>query len=49
MVPLIEPEQCNNKFIYNNLITPAMICAGYLEGNVDSCQVMASFYSTLGP
>ncbi|XP_005606217.2 transmembrane protease serine 2 isoform X1 [Equus caballus] len=38
MVPLIEPEQCNNKFIYNDLITPAMICAGYLEGKVDSCQ-----------
>ncbi|KAM4887549.1 transmembrane protease serine 2 isoform 2-T2 [Thomomys bottae] len=38
MVPLIEPSLCNNKLIYNNLITPAMICAGFLQGSVDSCQ-----------
>uniref|UniRef100_A0A671DXX9 Transmembrane serine protease 2 n=1 Tax=Rhinolophus ferrumequinum TaxID=59479 RepID=A0A671DXX9_RHIFE len=38
MVPLIEPWQCNSKYVYNNLITPAMICAGYLQGTIDSCQ-----------
>ncbi|XP_048193219.1 LOW QUALITY PROTEIN: transmembrane protease serine 2-like [Perognathus longimembris pacificus] len=38
MVPLIEPSDCNSKLVYNNLITPAMICAGYLRGSVDSCQ-----------
>lgn len=38
MVPLIEPSKCNSKYIYNNLITPAMICAGFLQGSVDSCQ-----------
>lgn len=42
-VHLIEPLQCNNKYMYNNLITPAMICAGYLQGTVDSCQVMTSW------
>ncbi|XP_037065494.1 transmembrane protease serine 2 isoform X3 [Peromyscus leucopus] len=38
MVPLIETSRCNSKYIYNNLITPAMICAGFLQGTVDSCQ-----------
>ncbi|XP_076975070.1 transmembrane protease serine 2 isoform X2 [Tamandua tetradactyla] len=38
MVPLIEPSKCNSKSVYNHLITPAMICAGYLQGNIDSCQ-----------
>ena len=39
MVPLIEPWRCNSKYVYNNLVTPAMICAGYLQGTIDSCQV----------
>lgn len=38
MVPLIESWKCNTKYIYNNLITPSMICAGYLQGTIDSCQ-----------
>lgn len=42
-VHLIEPWQCNSKYMYNNLITPAMICAGYLQGTIDSCQVMVSW------
>nr|XP_023414879.1 LOW QUALITY PROTEIN: transmembrane protease serine 2 [Loxodonta africana] len=37
-VPLIETWICNNRYIYNDLVTPTMICAGYLEGNIDSCQ-----------
>lgn len=45
-VPLIESSKCNSKYIYNNLITPAMICAGFLQGSVDSCQVIVSFYLT---
>lgn len=49
MVRLIEPWSCNSKQVYNNLITPAMICAGYLQGSVDSCQVAASLCSALGP
>lgn len=39
MVPLIEPWRCNSKYVYNSLVTPAMICAGYLQGGTDSCQV----------
>lgn len=42
-VHLIEPRKCNSKYMYDNLITPAMICAGYLRGTVDSCQVMTSW------
>ncbi|XP_054434566.1 transmembrane protease serine 2 isoform X2 [Pteronotus mesoamericanus] len=38
MVPLIDPVQCNSRYVYNNLITPTMICAGYLQGTMDSCQ-----------
>lgn len=47
MVPLIETSRCNSKYIYNNLITPAMICAGFLQGTVDSCQVIMNFHSAL--
>ncbi|KAK2491263.1 hypothetical protein MC885_015716 [Smutsia gigantea] len=38
MVRLLEPWQCNSKHVYNGLVMPAMICAGYLQGAVDSCQ-----------
>uniref|UniRef100_A0A7M4FGE6 Transmembrane protease serine 2 n=1 Tax=Crocodylus porosus TaxID=8502 RepID=A0A7M4FGE6_CROPO len=38
MVPLIERSRCNGGFVYNGLILPTMICAGYLEGLIDSCQ-----------
>lgn len=40
MVPLIERSKCNSIYIYNGLILPTMICAGYLEGGIDSCQVI---------
>nr|XP_045359954.1 transmembrane protease serine 2 [Camelus bactrianus] len=49
MVHLIEPWKCNSKYVYNNLITSAMICAGYLQGGVDSCQVMTSSCLAFGP
>ncbi|XP_042315230.1 transmembrane protease serine 2 isoform X2 [Sceloporus undulatus] len=38
VVPLIDPDICNDKYIYNGHILPTMICAGYLKGKVDSCQ-----------
>ncbi|KFQ84568.1 Transmembrane protease serine 2, partial [Phoenicopterus ruber ruber] len=37
-VPLIERSRCNFFDIYDGLILPSMICAGYLRGGVDSCQ-----------
>ncbi|NXC65721.1 TMPS2 protease, partial [Anhinga anhinga] len=38
MVSLIERSRCNSVSIYNGMIFPTMICAGYLEGRIDSCQ-----------
>ncbi|XP_054984167.1 transmembrane protease serine 2 [Sorex araneus] len=37
-VRLIEARRCNSRHVYNGLVTPAMLCAGYLQGQVDSCQ-----------
>ncbi|KFQ02222.1 Transmembrane protease serine 2, partial [Leptosomus discolor] len=37
-VPLIERSRCNSVYIYNGMILPTMICAGYLGGGFDSCQ-----------
>ncbi|KFQ17790.1 Transmembrane protease serine 9, partial [Merops nubicus] len=35
-VGIIDQETCN--FLYNFSLTDRMICAGFLEGKVDSCQ-----------
>ncbi|XP_030059680.1 transmembrane protease serine 2 [Microcaecilia unicolor] len=37
-VPLISSSRCNTKSVYNGAITASMICAGYLQGGIDSCQ-----------
>ncbi|XP_074850081.1 transmembrane protease serine 11C-like [Carettochelys insculpta] len=37
-VKLIDPDTCNRKEVYNGIITPGMLCAGYLEGGIDACQ-----------
>ncbi|XP_036392367.1 transmembrane protease serine 2-like [Megalops cyprinoides] len=37
-VPLIDRATCNSLSVYNGEITDTMICAGILQGGVDSCQ-----------
>lgn len=36
VVPTIDHSICNR--IYNGIVTPRMLCAGYLIGGKDSCQ-----------
>uniref|UniRef100_A0A8C6U168 Transmembrane serine protease 3a n=1 Tax=Neogobius melanostomus TaxID=47308 RepID=A0A8C6U168_9GOBI len=36
MVPLISTKECSQRDVYPGLISQGMICAGYLEGGVDS-------------
>lgn len=38
-VPLISNKICNHRDVYGGIISPSMVCAGYLKGGVDSCQV----------
>ncbi|OXB56514.1 hypothetical protein ASZ78_009191, partial [Callipepla squamata] len=38
MVPLIESSTCNSVSVYDGMILPTMVCAGYLKGGIDSCQ-----------
>jgi len=40
MVSLIETSVCNSVYIYDGLVLPTMVCAGYLQGGIDSCQVI---------
>lgn len=44
MVPLLSTNTCNQPEVYQGLISSWMICAGYLEGGTDSCQVQMVFF-----
>lgn len=41
-VPIASVEQC--KKIYGTVITDHMMCAGYLEGGKDACQVTLQLF-----
>lgn len=38
-VLLISQQACSSNKVYSTLLDDGMICAGYLKGGVDSCQV----------
>lgn len=38
-VKIISTGICNRREVYGGAVTPGMLCAGYLEGQVDACQV----------
>ncbi|XP_015337267.1 transmembrane protease serine 11B-like protein [Marmota marmota marmota] len=37
-VKIIDTNTCNAPEVYNGVIKDTMLCAGYLEGNIDACQ-----------
>ncbi|NWZ19251.1 TM11E protease, partial [Asarcornis scutulata] len=37
-VKIISTRICNRREVYGGTVTPGMLCAGYLEGQVDACQ-----------
>ncbi|KAJ1205726.1 hypothetical protein NDU88_001153, partial [Pleurodeles waltl] len=37
-VKIIPTEECMSSAEYENRITPSMLCAGYMNGSVDTCQ-----------
>lgn len=40
VVPLLSTKTCNQPEVYQGFISSWMVCAGYLEGGTDSCQVV---------
>lgn len=39
MVPLLSTDLCNSSCMYSGALTHRMLCAGFLDGRADACQV----------
>uniref|UniRef100_A0A8C4WRE5 Peptidase S1 domain-containing protein n=1 Tax=Gopherus evgoodei TaxID=1825980 RepID=A0A8C4WRE5_9SAUR len=46
-IPILSNAQCEG--FYPRMITSTMLCAGYLEGGKDACQVRANDHDSDGP
>lgn len=46
---LIDYKICNSDKVYEGYLTPRMMCAGYLQGGKDACQVSWAHQGTAAP
>lgn len=45
-VPLISNKVCNHGEVYGGIVASSMLCAGYLKGGIDTCQVRTFLIDT---